>query len=106
MGLRLASVSFLFLPVQVTPKFCKQYAHVGAVIQDALRQYRDEVSRKDFPSAAHTAYRIDEQETEVFLDELARRGFSEARDAAHAAAEKDRIAGQPRFSTPDEQAAV
>ena len=25
---------------KVTPKFCKQYAQVGTVIQDALAQYR------------------------------------------------------------------
>ena len=29
--------------LQVTPKFCKQYAQVGSVIQDALGQYRAEV---------------------------------------------------------------
>ncbi len=29
--------------VKVTPKFCKQYANVGTVIQKALQSYRDEV---------------------------------------------------------------
>ena len=29
--------------VKVTPKFCKQYASVGTVIQEALQSYRDEV---------------------------------------------------------------
>ena len=28
---------------KVTPKFCKQYAAVGAAIQSALQQYREEV---------------------------------------------------------------
>lgn len=30
--------------VKVTPKFCKQYASVGTVIQEALQSYKDEVS--------------------------------------------------------------
>ena len=42
---------------KVTPKFCKQYAHVGAIIQDALQRYRDEVSSGEFPSAAFSPYR-------------------------------------------------
>lgn len=29
--------------VKVTPKFCKQYASLGLVIQDALRQYTEDV---------------------------------------------------------------
>lgn len=35
--------------VKVTPKFCKQYASLGLVIQDALRQYTEDVR----PSAFH-----------------------------------------------------
>ena len=30
---------------KVTPKFCKQYAAVGAAIQDGLQQYAVEVLR-------------------------------------------------------------
>jgi 3-methyl-2-oxobutanoate hydroxymethyltransferase len=42
---------------QVTPKFCKQYANVGSIIEAALVDYKNEVTSRAFPSAAHTAYR-------------------------------------------------
>ena len=29
--------------VKVTPKFCKQFASVGVIIQEALQSYKDEV---------------------------------------------------------------
>ena len=32
---------------KVTPKFCKQYAAVGAIIQEGLQQYRAEVSARE-----------------------------------------------------------
>lgn len=83
----------------MTPKFCKQYAQVGAVIQSALVAYREEVSRGEFPSDAHTAYRIDDQEMEAFLEELSAYD-PKARDAATVAAARDREAGPPRFHTP------
>ena len=38
--------------VKVTPKFCKQYASVGTVIQEALQSYRDEVRTPSQPTRA------------------------------------------------------
>jgi 3-methyl-2-oxobutanoate hydroxymethyltransferase len=37
---------------KVTPKFCKQYAAVGAVIQDALQHYKEEVRARHLRPAA------------------------------------------------------
>ncbi len=40
---------------KVTPKFCKQYAAVGATIQEALQQYRAEVGNPMHPQCgSHT----------------------------------------------------
>lgn len=36
------------------PKFVKQYANIGAQISEALAQYRQEVTAKNFPAEAHT----------------------------------------------------
>ena len=43
----------------VTPKFCKRYADVGAVIHSALQQYAAEVQQGTFPGPAHSPYRCD-----------------------------------------------
>ncbi|CAK9201814.1 unnamed protein product [Sphagnum troendelagicum] len=72
---------------KVTPKFCKQYASVGSIIQAALSEYREEVSSQAFPSAMHTPYRIDKAQTNAFLNELEKRGFHEAAEAASEAAQ-------------------
>ena len=41
------------------PKFVKQYAQIGSVMKDALRQYIDEVKSGAFPSEEHT-FKIDD----------------------------------------------
>lgn len=41
------------------PKFVKQYAQVGSVMNDAFRQYIDEVKSGAFPSEEHT-FKIDD----------------------------------------------
>jgi 3-methyl-2-oxobutanoate hydroxymethyltransferase len=39
---------------KVTPKFCKQYAAVGSIIQEGLQQYRAEVrAQHGFLSAGY-----------------------------------------------------
>ncbi|KAG0585026.1 hypothetical protein KC19_3G252000 [Ceratodon purpureus] len=86
--------------VKVTPKFSKQYASLGNVIQDALSQYREEVSSKAFPSPVHTPYRIDDEQTSAFLEALEKRGLHEAADAAQAAALHDVASGEPPIKTP------
>ncbi len=42
---------------KVTPKFCKQYAHVGKEIQGALQHYREEVETRKFPTSAFSPYK-------------------------------------------------
>jgi 3-methyl-2-oxobutanoate hydroxymethyltransferase len=86
--------------LQVTPKFSKQYASLGSVIQEALSQYREEVTTKAFPSPLHTPYRIDDEQTAAFLEALEKRGLHGAADAAQAAAVQDVASGDPPIKTP------
>lgn len=74
----------LFL-LQVTPKFCKQYAHVGDVINEALLEYKEEVTNGSFPGPAHSPYTISASYVDGFLNELQKLGLDKA---ASAAAEK------------------
>ncbi|KAL4185751.1 hypothetical protein AMTRI_Chr10g7480 [Amborella trichopoda] len=74
---------------QVVPKFCKQYGHVGAEINRALSDFREEVVNHSFPGPEHTPYRISSDALDGFLNELERRGLSKAASSAAAAAEKD-----------------
>ncbi|KAG9158434.1 hypothetical protein Leryth_013180 [Lithospermum erythrorhizon] len=73
---------------KVTPKFCKQYAHVGEVINKALLEYKEEVSNGSFPSINHSPYKIDETDLQGFQSELQKLGLEEAAAAANSAAEK------------------
>ncbi|XP_077223664.1 3-methyl-2-oxobutanoate hydroxymethyltransferase 1, mitochondrial-like [Tasmannia lanceolata] len=73
---------------KVTPKFCKQYGHVGDAINKALLEYKKEVEDKSFPGAAHTPYKIGATDINDFLTELQKMGLSEAASAAAAVAEK------------------
>ncbi|PNX73909.1 hypothetical protein L195_g029819, partial [Trifolium pratense] len=45
---------------KVTPKFCKQYARVGDVINKALLDYKEDVINGSFPDAQHSPYKISE----------------------------------------------
>eukprot|EP00899_Mesostigma_viride_P028566 jgi/Mesvir1/8895/Mv02778-RA.1 len=63
---------------KVTPRFCKQYAQVGTVIQGALRQYRDEVTGGSFPSIRHSPYKLPEKEMENFVKSLQKEGLSDS----------------------------
>ncbi|MCO5607953.1 hypothetical protein L7F22_062155 [Adiantum nelumboides] len=67
---------------KVTPKFCKRYAHIDNVINEALVSYRDNVTNGSFPSAVYSPYKIDQKEVESFLDDLKYKGLSETADAA------------------------
>lgn len=80
--------------LQVTPKFCKQYGHVGDVINKALSMYKEEVESRSFPSAACTPYKISEADVDSFLNELQKLGLNEAASAAAAAAENEATAGK------------
>ena len=71
---------------KVTPKFCKQFGDVGAVIGKALAEYREQVEARAFPDAEHTPYKISSADVDVFADALRNIGFDGAAAAAAAAA--------------------
>ncbi|KAF7826102.1 3-methyl-2-oxobutanoate hydroxymethyltransferase 1, mitochondrial [Senna tora] len=73
---------------KVTPKFCKQYARVGDVINKALVEYKEEVTNGSFPSALHSPYKINEEDAYTFLNELKRLGFDKAASAVTEAVQK------------------
>lgn len=73
---------------KVTPKFCKQYAEVGDVINKALVEYKDEVTKGTFPGAAHSPYKISASEVDGFLNELKQMGMEKAASAVAEAVEK------------------
>lgn len=81
--------------MQVTPKFCKQFARVGDVIHKALSEYKEEVTNGSFPGPAHSPYKISASDVNGFLNELQKLGLDEAASAAAEAAEK--------ISTPQSQ---
>lgn len=74
--------------LQVTPKFCKQFAQVGDVINKALVDYKEEVTSGTFPGAAHSPYKINPADVDGFLSELQKLGLDKAASAAAEAAEK------------------
>lgn len=88
-------IIFVFFFGQVTPKFCKQYAHVGDVISKALSQYKEEVENRSFPSAVYTPYKISEADVDGFSNELQKMGLNEAASAAAAAGKNEETAGKP-----------
>ena len=59
----------LGLTFQQTPKFARQYAHVGEIITNAVREYCDDVRAGGFPSDAesyHAPQNVKERKT-IFL---------------------------------------
>ncbi|XP_008795028.2 3-methyl-2-oxobutanoate hydroxymethyltransferase 1, mitochondrial-like [Phoenix dactylifera] len=84
---------------KVTPKFCKQFGHVGDAINKALSEYKQEVENRSFPGAAYTPYRISATDVDGFLYELQKMGLNEAATAAAAAAENVETAGRPSKDT-------
>ncbi|KAL3622164.1 3-methyl-2-oxobutanoate hydroxymethyltransferase 1, mitochondrial [Castilleja foliolosa] len=73
---------------KVTPKFSKQYARVGEVINKALLEYQEEVTNGSFPSPAHSPYKISAADMDGFLREMQKMGLNDAADAAADAVEK------------------
>jgi 3-methyl-2-oxobutanoate hydroxymethyltransferase len=64
--------------VQVTPKFCKQYAQVGLVINEALQQYREDVQSGVFPGPDFSPYKMSQEELDKFSAGLASKGLDAA----------------------------
>lgn len=85
----LYEAEYLAFVGQVTPKFCKMYSKVGEIVQAALSEYNQEVSERVFPALAHSPYRLGKDQLEPFLKELQNRGFHDAAEAAHGAADKE-----------------
>lgn len=52
-----------------TPKFVKKYADLSHTIQEALRNYAEEVQMGQFPAEEHT-YSIEDDELDLFLKRL------------------------------------
>ena len=73
---------------QVTPKFCKKFAHIGEQVQDALSDYCEEVRSGAFPSSLHTPYQLDEEATEELSKALRAEGEVGAAEAAEAVFEE------------------
>ncbi len=48
------------------PRFVKRYAQVGALIREALKQYREDVEARRFPAEEHTTL-MNEEEWRAFL---------------------------------------
>lgn len=66
---------------KVTPKFCKQFASVGTVVQEALQQYKAEVSSGAFPSEQYSPYKLPDAERHVLAEQLDQAGFGKAATA-------------------------
>ncbi|XP_058754292.1 3-methyl-2-oxobutanoate hydroxymethyltransferase 1, mitochondrial-like [Vicia villosa] len=73
---------------KVTPKFSKQYARVGDVINKALLEYKEDVTNGSFPDAKHSPYKISEADANGFVNELQKLGFDKAVSAASEAVQK------------------
>ncbi|KAK8615030.1 hypothetical protein V6N13_068816 [Hibiscus sabdariffa] len=71
---------------KVTPKFCKQYAQVGDVINKALLEYKEEVTNGTFPGPSHTPYKMNPKDENAFTKELQKMGLDAAASAATEAA--------------------
>lgn len=78
----------LFYLLQVTPKFCKQFARVGDVINKALLEYKEEVTNGSFPGPSHSPYKMNGNDVNGFFEELEKLGLDKAASAATAAAKK------------------
>lgn len=72
----------------MTPKFCKQYAHVGLLINDALTDYKVDVEGSTFPGKEFSPYKMAVSELELFVQHLDDTGLSDAAEAAMRAADK------------------
>lgn len=75
---------------KVTPKFCKQYAAVGSVIQGALTKYHQEVVAGEFPTEAFSPYTMAEGEAHDLLKALEKEGLDKAAEVVEDMSLKNR----------------
>eukprot|EP01024_Parvocaulis_polyphysoides_P074049 TRINITY_DN9551_c0_g1_i1.p3 TRINITY_DN9551_c0_g1~~TRINITY_DN9551_c0_g1_i1.p3 ORF type:complete len:218 (+),score=36.67 TRINITY_DN9551_c0_g1_i1:74-655(+) len=59
---------------KVSPKFCKQFAQVGQIIQGGLQAFKDEVEGQEFPGQEYSRYKIKLEEIDKLCMELNIRG--------------------------------
>ncbi|XP_057980186.1 3-methyl-2-oxobutanoate hydroxymethyltransferase 1, mitochondrial-like [Malania oleifera] len=85
---------------KVAPKFCKQFGHVGDVINKALLEFKEEVMNGSFPGPAYSPYKISAADVDSFSNELQKLGLDKAASAAVAAAEKIETAKSPDDGNP------
>lgn len=71
---------------KAAPKFCKSYSSVGSSINDALREFRDEVRSKAFPSSKYSPYKMAAGEKELFEALVAERKAKDTSVSAVSAA--------------------
>lgn len=57
---------------QFVPKFCKKYANVGHMIQEGLREYKQDVESGEFPGTVYSPYVMKEEERQTFQELLSR----------------------------------
>ncbi len=70
---------------KVTPKFAKQYASVGTVIQSALQSYREDVSNKAFPGQQFSPYKLGQSHLDALAEQLHKAGLQKGAEAVAAA---------------------
>ena len=69
---------------KVTPKFCKQYAQVGKVINDAMIHFKHDVATGIFPGALFSPYILKHHEREIFVELLKKSGYFDAASGVEA----------------------
>lgn len=74
---------------KVTPKFSKQYADVGKVVDAALKQFRDEVQNGAFPGPRHSPYKMGADDAAQLARALESRGMGDAARAVEDAMERE-----------------
>lgn len=73
------------MALQVTPKFCKQYAQVGLAINEALQQYKDDVEAGVFPGPHFSPYKMSREELDKLAADLRSQNLHDAASSvAHA----------------------
>lgn len=73
---------------KVTPKFCKQYASVGSVIEKALGDYVHDVLSGEFPGKQYAPYKIPRREAMELAQALKKEGMDEAASTVEEAVEE------------------
>jgi 3-methyl-2-oxobutanoate hydroxymethyltransferase len=72
---------------QFVPKFCKQYAHVGHMIQQGLQEFKQDVESGVFPGEAYSPFKMANEEVSSF-DALLAKDEEERRQKHEQAAEE------------------